>query len=71
MWRWASHGGRSLRLVAFYLARRMTRPLDDMQQTAERLAAGDLGARVALPEGVELAGLARTLNLMRRNLANG
>ena len=55
-------------LVAFYLARRMTRPLEDMRHTAERLAAGDLGARVALPEGVELAGLARTLNQMAAQL---
>jgi two-component system phosphate regulon sensor histidine kinase PhoR len=55
-------------LVAFYLARRMTRPLDDMRRTAERLAAGDLGARVALPEGVEFVGLARTLNQMAAQL---
>ena len=55
-------------VVAFYLARRISKPLDDMRQTAERLAHGDLHARVALPHGEEMQSLARTLNQMAAQL---
>ncbi len=54
--------------VTFYLARRISRPLADMRLTAARLAEGDLGARVALPEGEEMQSLARTLNQMAMQL---
>src|ERR1035437_5522167 len=50
--------------VAFYLARRISRPLDEMRRTAERLANGNLRARVSLPKGAEMESLARTLNQM-------
>jgi two-component system sensor histidine kinase BaeS len=52
--------------VAYYFSRRLTRPLQVMGDTAQRLAAGDLTARVELgshPDD-ELAGLAATLNAM-------
>ena len=39
-----------------------------MRRTAERLAHGDLQARVALPKGEEMASLARTLNQMAAQL---
>lgn len=55
-------------VVAFGLARRISRPLDDMRRTAERLAHGDLRARVALPQGAEMESLARTLNQMAAQL---
>jgi signal transduction histidine kinase len=57
-------------IVAFYLARRLTRPLTAMGQTADRIAAGDLTARVDLgkhPDD-ELAGLARALDGMAAQL---
>jgi signal transduction histidine kinase len=57
-------------IVAFYLARRLTRPLTAMGQTADRIAAGDLSARVDLgrhPDD-ELAGLARALDGMAAQL---
>ena len=57
-------------IVAFYLARRLTRPLSAMGQTADRIAAGDLTARVDLgkhPDD-ELAGLARALDGMAAQL---
>jgi signal transduction histidine kinase len=57
-------------VVAFYLARRLTRPLTAMGQTADRIAAGDLSARVDLgrhPDD-ELAGLARALDGMAAQL---
>jgi len=56
--------------VAFYLARRLTRPLALMGATAGRIASGDLSARVDLgrhpPD--ELAELASTLNAMAAQL---
>jgi two-component system, OmpR family, sensor kinase len=57
-------------IVAFYLARRLTRPLAAMGQTADRIAAGDLSARVDLgkhPDD-ELSGLARALDGMAAQL---
>ena len=57
-------------VVAFYLARRLTRPLTAMGHTADRIAAGDLSARVDLgrhPDD-ELAGLARALDGMAAQL---
>ncbi len=57
-------------VVAFYLARRLTRPLTAMEQTADRIASGDLSARVDLgrhPDD-ELAGLARALDGMAAQL---
>lgn len=55
-------------LVAYYLSRQLSRPLDDMRATAERLAAGDLKARVSLPDNAEMRSLAGTLNLMAAQL---
>jgi two-component system sensor histidine kinase BaeS len=57
-------------IVAFYLARRLTRPLTAMGETADQIAAGDLSARVDLgrhPDD-ELAGLARALDGMAAQL---
>ena len=56
-------------VVALYLSRRISQPLEDMQRVAERLASGDLGARVASPAGEEMGSLARTLNQMAAQLA--
>jgi two-component system sensor histidine kinase BaeS len=60
-------------LVAYWLARRLTRPLAAMQETAARIGEGDLSARVVLPRGTdeELAGLARTLDGMAAELEAG
>ncbi|HBA83970.1 MAG TPA: PAS domain-containing sensor histidine kinase [Verrucomicrobia bacterium] len=55
-------------VVAFFLARLISHPLDDMRQTADRLAQGDLRARAALPKSEEMALLARTLNQMAAEL---
>lgn len=56
--------------VSTWLARRLTRGLRAAQDTAHRLAAGDLGARVELDAGAEeeLAALAASLNAMAAEL---
>ena len=57
-------------LVTVVLARRLTRPLTDMEQAADRIAGGDLSAAVdatALPDD-ELAGLTRSFNAMATEL---
>ncbi|MGQ9662707.1 MAG: ATP-binding protein, partial [Kiritimatiellia bacterium] len=51
-------------VVAYYLARWISRPLEEMRETAERLANGDLQARAPLPRSPEMSLLARTLNEM-------
>ena len=55
-------------VIAYYFARRISRPLADMRLATERLAQGDLRARVALPKGEEMQSLARTLNQMAAQL---
>lgn len=56
--------------LSLWLARRLTRPLQAVEVTARRLAAGDLTARVAVHAGTEdeLAALAATLNTMAAQL---
>lgn len=56
--------------MAYYLARRISRPLDKMRRTAERLAKGDLDARALVPRGPEMSSLARTLNEMAAQMAD-
>jgi len=57
-------------LVSAYLARRMTRPLAAMESAANRIAEGDLSARVdtAGLRDDELAGLTRSFNAMADEL---
>jgi two-component system sensor histidine kinase BaeS len=56
--------------AAFWLARRLTRPLDEMEATARRIASGDLAARASVPRRAddEVASLAATLNTMAEQL---
>jgi len=57
-------------LVSAYLARRLTKPIAAMRDTAQRIAAGDLSARVAATDGPddELQSLARSLDAMAAEL---
>ncbi|MBU4211004.1 MAG: HAMP domain-containing protein, partial [Verrucomicrobia bacterium] len=55
-------------VVTWLLSRRISRPLEDMRRVAERIACGDLEARVARPDSEELGDLARTLNQMAAQL---
>ncbi len=56
--------------VAAWLARRLTRPINEIEKTAQRLATGDLSTRTSLPASTddELAQLARTLDNMAAQL---
>ncbi|HET7901300.1 MAG TPA: HAMP domain-containing sensor histidine kinase, partial [Candidatus Nanopelagicales bacterium] len=52
-------------LVSRYVIRVGLRPLDQIEQTAERIAAGDLSERVPeMPEGTEIGRLSDSLNTM-------
>jgi two-component system sensor histidine kinase BaeS len=56
--------------VAVWLARRLTRPIREIERAAQELAAGDLSTRAAVPPGtdVDLAELGETLNAMAAQL---
>lgn len=56
-------------LVSLWLSRRLARTLAGMQVAADRMAQGDLQARVQMPASRELAGLATSLNTMAAQLA--
>ena len=58
-------------LVAGGLARRITRPLETAEAATRRIAAGDLAARVPVPDDTdpEAASLARSINTMAAALA--
>jgi two-component system, OmpR family, sensor histidine kinase BaeS len=55
-------------LVAWWLARRVLRPLERLSEGTRRIAAGDLAARVALPPDAELADVAASFNQMAATL---
>jgi two-component system phosphate regulon sensor histidine kinase PhoR len=55
-------------VLAFFLSRRITRPLDYMRQAAEQFALGDLTARIPVPDTEELGWLSRTMNQMAAQL---
>jgi two-component system sensor histidine kinase BaeS len=56
--------------IAVWLARRLTRPIREIERAAQQLAAGDLSGRAAVPPGtdVDLAELGDTLNAMAEQL---
>ena len=54
--------------VSLVIARRMSRPLEQMTVLAEEFAKGNLERRLALHETVEVAGLAAALNTMAGEL---
>lgn len=55
--------------VGIYLTRAIARPLADLQAGAERLARGDLAARIAVPSDRDLGALAVAFNTMAADLA--
>lgn len=55
-------------VFALHFAKRITRPLEHMRTVADRLAGGDLSARVTMSTTDEVGTLARTLNDMAAQL---
>lgn len=66
----ASAGGSAIAvIVAFYLARRISRPLADMVAVTRQVARGDLSAEVPVSGRDEIGQLASSFNQMIRDLA--
>jgi two-component system phosphate regulon sensor histidine kinase PhoR len=65
-------GGMSAALLAVLLsllmARRLSQPLEEMKQAAQRFAQGDLRVKVPVPPSDELASLAEAMNHMAKQL---
>jgi two-component system, OmpR family, phosphate regulon sensor histidine kinase PhoR len=55
-------------LLSLVVARRLSRPLEEMKQAAQRFAQGDLRVKVPVPSSDELASLAEALNSMGEQL---
>ena len=51
-------------LVSLIVARRISRPLEDLKRGAERFARGDLEFRLQTPESAEIGGVAESMNRM-------
>jgi two-component system phosphate regulon sensor histidine kinase PhoR len=57
-------------VLGFFIARRLSGPLNDLQRGALRFARGDLDRKVPIPHTDELASLAEALNYMADQLQN-
>lgn len=55
-------------VITFFVMRSLTRPLDELREGAERLADGDLAARLAVPDTLEIAAVATSMNRMAEQL---
>jgi two-component system phosphate regulon sensor histidine kinase PhoR len=54
--------------LTLVISRRISRPLEEIQQGAERFAQGDLGHKLPIPNSREAAALAETMNKMAAQL---
>ena len=57
-------------ILSFFIARRISGPLNDLQRGALRFARGDLDRKLPIPHTAELASLAEALNYMADQLQN-
>jgi two-component system phosphate regulon sensor histidine kinase PhoR len=55
-------------LVSFWVSRRISRPLEEMKNGADRFAGGDLDHRLAVPNTEEMGRLAEAMNQMAARL---
>ena len=55
-------------VVSLWFSRRLSRPLEEIRQGAERFAGGDLGYKLPIPQTREMAGVAESLNRMAHQL---
>src|SRR4030042_914935 len=56
--------------ISWGVAKRLARPIEQMTETARNFASGDFNHRLSTPGTTELAGLAKKLNEMARQLAH-
>jgi two-component system, OmpR family, phosphate regulon sensor histidine kinase PhoR len=54
--------------ASYYISRRLSKPIRQMRNGAQKFAAGDLAFKLPVPAGDELGGLARSLNSMAQTL---
>jgi two-component system phosphate regulon sensor histidine kinase PhoR len=54
--------------LSLYIARRISRPLEEMKEGAERFARGELSWRLPVPETLEMGALAEAMNMMAAQL---
>ena len=54
--------------ISLYISRRISRPIEEMEKGAQQFAQGNLAHSLAIPESVELAGLAEAMNEMAGEL---
>jgi two-component system, OmpR family, phosphate regulon sensor histidine kinase PhoR len=57
-------------ILSLWVSRRITRPLEEMKDGADRFARGDLSWRLAVPETQEMGTLAEGLNSMAEELGD-
>lgn len=69
VWTAAAITGVAALLLAFWLTRRLTRPIQELTAGAESIAAGAYGCRVYAESPDELGALARSFNRMSQELA--
>jgi len=69
VWTFAALSAGAVLMLAFWLARRITKPLQELTAGAERIAAGDYGHKVYALAADEIGSLARAFNIMSERLA--
>jgi two-component system phosphate regulon sensor histidine kinase PhoR len=57
-------------VVSVFVLRRLTRPLNQLREGAERIASGDMDTRLPVPNTEEIAALAESMNSMAAQLAS-
>jgi two-component system phosphate regulon sensor histidine kinase PhoR len=56
--------------ISWVISRRISRPIEQMKNSAEQFAGGDLSHRLTSPDSEEMAGLADAMNQMAAQLEN-
>ncbi len=54
--------------ISLVISKKISKPVEQMTEVAKHFASGDLDMRLGIPDGVELAELAKALNEMARQL---
>ena len=55
-------------VISLAISKKISRPVEQMTEVAKHFASGDLDLRLSIPNAAELAGLAKALNEMARQL---